>query len=185
MIKLFDFIPSWLWAAVVAGLITTNLIGNARLSAERLAHQTTKTVYAEQVSAAEKARADEEAKRRKVEQELTNAQAKHATEVEALRRDSNRARTAAAAAADSLRSATTAAAQRARAQCANSTATGVRETADDPIGVLTYVLGRADARAGELADLAEQRGIAGRACEREYDAAREALIRLSAEIVPQ
>ena len=68
--KLFDFVPSWLWAAVVAGLVTTNLIGNARLSSERLAHQTTKTAHAGQVAAAEKSRADEEAKRRQTEQDL-------------------------------------------------------------------------------------------------------------------
>ena len=177
MTKLFDIFPSWLWAAVVAGLLAMFIMTSARLSSERLAHQTTKTAYTEKVAAAEKARADEEAQRRQTEQELLNAQATHAAQIEALQRDTARARTAAAAAADSLRSATAAAAQRARAQCADSTAPGLRETADDPIGVLTYVLGRIDDRASELADIAEQRGIAGRACEREYDAAREALMR--------
>lgn len=42
--------------------------------------------------------------------------------------------------------------------------------ADDPIGVLADVLQRADARAGLLAELADQRGIAGALCERDYDA---------------
>lgn len=46
--KLFDFVPSWLWAAVVAGLLAMFLITNARLSAEQLAHQTTKLTHAEQ-----------------------------------------------------------------------------------------------------------------------------------------
>lgn len=176
MLKILDWIPSWLWALVVSGLIASNLIGNARLSSERLAHQTTKTAHAEQVAAAEKSRADEEAKRRQTETELLNAQAEHAAKIEALQRDTARARTAAVAAADSLRSATAAAAERARAQCADSTASGLRETAD-PIGLLAIVLGRIDDRATELAEAADAARIAGRACEREYDAAREALMR--------
>lgn len=175
MTKLFDFIPGWLWAAVVAGLIATNLIAGARLSSERLAHQTTKAAYAEQVAAAQKARADEEAKRRQTEQELVNAQATHAAKIEALQRDTARARTAAVAAADSLRSAVAATA--ARAQCADSTAPGVRETADDPIGMLGRLLGEIDDHAGILAEQADRSRIAGLACEREFDAAREALAR--------
>lgn len=40
----------------------------------------------------------------------------------------------------------------------------------DPIGVLADVLGRADDRAGRLAVIADQSRVAGRACERAYDA---------------
>jgi hypothetical protein len=43
--------------------------------------------------------------------------------------------------------------------------------------LLSQLLGESDERAGILADIAEQRGIAGRACEREYDRAREALMK--------
>lgn len=45
-----------------------------------------------------------------------------------------------------------------------------RETAAAALDVLADVLGRADARAGELADLADRARAAGIQCEREYDA---------------
>ncbi|OJA47842.1 DUF2514 family protein [Burkholderia ubonensis] len=41
--------------------------------------------------------------------------------------------------------------------------------AGDPLGVLADVLGRADQRAGELAEYADQAHIAGQQCERDYD----------------
>ncbi|QCU53103.1 DUF2514 family protein [Burkholderia pseudomallei] len=40
----------------------------------------------------------------------------------------------------------------------------------DALDLLADVFGRADARAGELASIADRRGIAGRQCERSYDA---------------
>jgi hypothetical protein len=43
--------------------------------------------------------------------------------------------------------------------------------------VLADVFARAEQRAGILGAIAEERGIAGRACERAYDSAREALSR--------
>lgn len=46
----------------------------------------------------------------------------------------------------------------------------VGSPAGDPIGVLADVLGRADARAGLLADFADRAHAAGIACERSYDA---------------
>jgi hypothetical protein len=49
-------------------------------------------------------------------------------------------------------------------------AAGGGAPAGDPIGVLADVLGRADERAGVLAGIADQRGVAGAACERAYDA---------------
>ncbi|WP_436407172.1 DUF2514 family protein [Burkholderia diffusa] len=45
-----------------------------------------------------------------------------------------------------------------------STATG------DALGLLADVLGRTDEAAGEFARIADERGIAGRQCERSYDA---------------
>ena len=103
MMKLFDIVPGWLWAAVVAGLIASNLIAGVRLSSERLAHQTTKAAYAEQVAAAQKARADEEAQRRQTETDLLNAQAAHAQEVAALSVQRDNARAVGRVAADRLR----------------------------------------------------------------------------------
>ena len=40
----------------------------------------------------------------------------------------------------------------------------------DALDLLADMFGRADARAGELASIADKRGIAGRQCERSYDA---------------
>lgn len=158
------------------GSILTNCTTHNRLQAERLEHQTSKAQFAEQVAAAERQRADEEAKRRKAETELTNAQEAHGQEVATLRVDLDRARHRAAVESGRVRDAAATAASRARAQCADPAAANLGTPAGDPIGVLADVLGRADARAGELADLADRRYIAGRACEREYDAARKALM---------
>lgn len=46
---------------------------------------------------------------------------------------------------------------------------GTSPPAGDPIGVLAFVLGRADERAGVLADYADRARIAGLACEASYD----------------
>ncbi|KVP78227.1 hypothetical protein WJ94_15205 [Burkholderia ubonensis] len=43
-------------------------------------------------------------------------------------------------------------------------------SASDALDLLADVLGRADARAGELATIADERGIAGQQCEHSYDA---------------
>ena len=166
---------TYLLGAALVSSVLTNCTTHNRLQAERLAHLTSKAQYAEQVAAAEKQRADEEAKRRKAEQELTHAQEVHAQEAAALRVDLDRARARAAVESGRVRDAATAAAARARAQCADPAAADLGTPASDPIGLLADVLGRADARAGELADLADRRYIAGRACEREYEAARQKL----------
>ncbi len=46
----------------------------------------------------------------------------------------------------------------------------VSPAADDAIDLLADVFGRADESAGELARIADERGIAGQQCERSYDA---------------
>jgi Flp pilus assembly protein TadB len=124
--------------------------------------QATASIRAEVAQATIKAQqeaATETARRVQAQSEIANdahAQAEHA------RADAD----AAAAARDRLR-------DRLAAVVASaghpSSATG-SEAAGDPIGVLAVVLGRADERAGLLADLADKRGIAGAACERAYDA---------------
>jgi len=166
---------TYLLGLALLGAILTNCTTHNRLQAERLAYATTKAQHAELLAAAEQLRAQTETARRKAEQELTNAQQAHAQEVAALHLDLDRARAAGRVASQQLRDAAAAAAQRARAQCAGPAAADLGTPAGDPIGVLADVLGRADARAGELADIADRRYIAGRACEREYDALRETL----------
>jgi hypothetical protein len=73
---------------------------------------------------------------------------------------------AADGAADGLRKQVAALVERAKhsAVVAGGPATG------DALDLLAYVFGRADARAGELASIADKRGVAGRQCERSYDA---------------
>lgn len=160
-------------SAIAATLVSIGMRG--QLQAERAAHQDTKTQYARQVAAAEQLRAQTEANRRKAEQELRHAQDAHAQEVAALHLDLDRARAADRVASERMRDAATAAAARARAQCAAATPADLRAAAGDPVGVLADVLGRIDERASVLAEIADQRYIAGRACEREYENAREKL----------
>lgn len=59
---------------------------------------------------------------------------------------------------------------------ADAAAAGHQPPADDAVGVLADVLGRADRRAGVLAAFADAAHAAGAACERNYDAARAALM---------
>jgi hypothetical protein len=75
---------------------------------------------------------------------------------------------AARAASDGVRNAATGAASRARASACPAAAS-TRQPGDDPLGLLVDVLGRADQRAGELAEYADRLRIAGIACERSYD----------------
>lgn len=161
-----------LLAALAAGAWQTH-----RLAKEEGAHARTDRDFSTYREQAERAAREASEKHRATEQELHDAQAAHATLVQSLESDLDRARRAAADSAGGMRNAIAAATARARTQCADTTAAAVRQATGDAIGVLADVLGRADARAELLADVADRRGIAGRACEREHDTAREALIK--------
>jgi hypothetical protein len=177
ILKLFDLVPGWVYAIALA-LVVAALGGERWLhNRTRAAHLQDRAEFATLRAQAEAAAAAQSEKFRAIEQELRNAQDTHGKEIEAVLVDLDRARAAGGVASGRLRDAAQAAAARARAACADSTASAVRETAGDAIGVLADVLGRADERAGILADLADRRGIAGRACERAYDEAHEALTR--------
>lgn len=154
----------WLICALLAAVCTAYgyKAGQDRVRAE----------WAKERAAAAADLAAEQQARRAAEQELRDAQETHAKEAQALHLDLGRARHRAAVESGRVQDAARAAAERARAQCAAAPAADLRQAAGDPIGVLADVLGRADARAGELADLADRRYIAGRACERLYDEAR-------------
>ena len=158
------------------GSILTNCTTHNRLQAERLAHQTSKAQHSEQVAAAQAQRADEEAKRRKAEQELTHAQEAHGEEVAALRVDRDRARAAGRVVDGRVRSAAADVAQRASQVCADSTSAELRQAASDAIVVLAELRDRADERAGELARFSTDAHLAGLACERRYNEAREKLM---------
>lgn len=159
MIKIFDVVPGWVYASAVAALLVATGVSRYQLAGERLAHQATLTQHAEQ-------RAQAEARARKIEQELHDEQAKNEAETARLQADRDRARADAGRAADRLRNAANAIAT---SGCEGASTTDVGTPTGDPIGVLADVLGRADKRAGELADIADARYIAGRACERAYD----------------
>ncbi|AXF20560.1 hypothetical protein CUJ89_08735 [Burkholderia pyrrocinia] len=73
---------------------------------------------------------------------------------------------AAASAADGLRKQVAGFVERAR----HSAASSGSQATGDALDLLADVLVRADARAGELARIADERGIAGQQCQADYDA---------------
>lgn len=177
MIRILSIIPSWAYAAALAFLLTALGAQTVRLSSAHSTIDKERAAWAELVAKAEREAREQSEKNRAIEKELSDVQETHAAETAAIHADLDRARAAASAAAGGLRHAAQTAAERARKACAATSPAGVRETTDDAIGVLADVLGRIDERAGILADAADRAYIAGRACEREYDSAREALNR--------
>ncbi|MBR8312373.1 DUF2514 family protein [Burkholderia dolosa] len=110
-----------------------------------------------QLEAVDAARAEEQ-RRTAAQQENANHAAKE--------RDLARADAAAAAsAADGLRKQVAVLVERARHPAA---AVG-SAPAGDALDLLADLFGRADERAGELAKIADERGIAGKQCEADYD----------------
>lgn len=147
-----------------------------QLSDERRDHAVTKQKFSEYREKAEIASRQAEQKNRDTEQELNDAQARINQQAQQLldaqggQARADRERTA----AERMRDAADQAAAAARRQCATGTPPGHSPSGGDPIGVLADVLRRADARAGELAGIADDRRVRGLACEASYDAARAA-----------
>ncbi|RQT74737.1 DUF2514 family protein [Burkholderia cepacia] len=118
------------------------------------------------VVAAQKAQLDAVAAARAEEQRRTAAQ-------QEIANGANQQRTAALADAFAARAAAGSLQQRVDqlvAAARHSAATTGGPAAGDALDLLADVLGRADTRAGELAKIADDRGIAGQQCERDYDA---------------
>lgn len=176
MTKLFD-VPGWLYAAALAAMMALLGLSTVRHMQTRETLHKERAEWAQMVAKAEREARAQSERYRAIEQELSDARQIHETENAALLDDLSRARNAAAVAAGGVRDAAHSAAERARKACAAGSAAEVRETTGDAIGVLSDVLGRADERAGILADAFDRAYIAGRACEREYESAREALSR--------
>lgn len=157
---------TWLlsnWKLVLVGLLLALLgVQTVRVAGLEQAAADRRATDAESQRLAERAQRNEEQRRAAaVTKEATDAQARITTLEDDLR--------GARAAADGLRAAVAGAARRARASaCAAASSPG--EPDSDPIGVLADVLGRADQRAGVLAEHADRLRIAGSACERSYDA---------------
>ncbi|WP_082711973.1 DUF2514 family protein [Burkholderia singularis] len=146
-----------IWFAVIAAAVSGSAAGYFKGHADGV--RTTAAV-------AQKAQLDAVAAARTEEQRRAAAQQEIAEDA-AKQRDRARADAAAAAsAADGLRKQVAVLVERARhsAVTAGSAPTG------DALDLLADMLGRADARAGELARIADERGVAGRQCEADYDA---------------
>lgn len=164
--------PTIAWRAAGAGLLAASLFAagwtangwrkNAEL-AELTAGQAQERrneAYA-QVKAVDLARLEEQ-RRTAAQTEIANVATKDA---ETARGDAR----AAGAAAEQLRGRVAQLLAASRA-AGNPAAAGGGSPTDDPIGMLADVLGRADQRAGILAEYADAARIAGQACERSYDA---------------
>lgn len=160
-------------AALTWALANWKLIGIAVLLA-LLGLQTVRVAELQQAAAerravdAENQRMAERAQRTE-EQRRTAAVTKEATNAQDQTAALDASLPAARVASDGVRDAAASAAGRARASACPAAAS-TRQPGEDPIGLLADVLGRADQRAGELAEYADRLRIAGIACERSYDA---------------
>ncbi|MDN7411445.1 DUF2514 family protein [Burkholderia vietnamiensis] len=122
------------------------------------------------VGAAQKAQLAAVAAARAEEQRRTAAQSE-------IAKDANQQRTAALADAFAARAAAGSLQQRVDqlvAAARHPAASAGGPAAGDALDLLADVLGRADQRAGDLAEYADRARIAGQQCERDYDALRAA-----------
>lgn len=175
LLKALDVLPGWAWALLCSGAIASQAVSGYQLRTERQAHQASKEDYAKQVAAAERAAREQSEKNRATEQELNRAQEAHAQEVAALHLSRDRDRAAAGTVVVRVRDAARATATLAGQACADSSTAQLREAAGAAARMLADLRERADERAGILAAFSTDAYLAGRACEREYDRAREAL----------
>lgn len=162
---------------VAAGLLALGLsafgVQTWRLHSAETDAATARSRYAEQ-EALLSARALEAEQR---EREKEKDWAKRQQEITDATNQKLAAAAAAASAADasasSLRDRVATLARAGRRACGDTSIASRGAAAPDAIGVLADVLGRADARAGLLASVADQRGVRGEACERAYESLRK------------
>lgn len=174
MTWLLKLIPggSTLWMLAGAAFVTVALWGG--IQTKRLGWAQAEIQEVKNACALERANATAAALKQSelnasITQARVNEQKRVADEAERKLTQARADKAIADAAADKLRDRIAAYVAAAREAAANPTAVGTSPATDDPIGVLADVLGRADARAGLLADLADKRGAAGSACEQQYD----------------
>jgi hypothetical protein len=179
--SLLDMIPGVstlrsIGIAVAFGALTAGVSGLVYYNRGETAGEATvqkvldKAVF-EANKAADKASNDYRSRELELTQKLRSHEDEAATKLTALRADI----VARDAAAGRLQQRVAALVAASRQAAAGSAPVQSRPSTDDPIGVLADVLSRADARAGLLATVADERGIAGKLCEREYDDTRETL----------
>lgn len=170
LLGLFDVLPGFLWALLLAGALALLGVRAVQISGARVATAEArldlanyKTTAAESARIAEHGERAEEARRvgeqRKALNDAGKETALKATQLATAIADRQRllGRIATYSAA-------------ARRASEDRTAFADSKAASDAIGVLADVLERCDLRAQRLAEIADVRGIAGRACERSYDA---------------
>lgn len=160
---------TWLAGGAAALAIAAGGVQTVRLASEKTDFAEARAAWADTRAEAERMRAKAESVQREEEtrrqQEKDNAILEANKQLDTLAADLVRANRA----ATSLRDAAQAAAKRA-CEAGGGATTGTGGTpAQDPAGVLADVLASIDARAGRLAEIAGERGIAGATCERSYD----------------
>jgi hypothetical protein len=170
--RLFDLVPSWVYAALITALAALLAWSQISLANERAARARDATGYAQAVAQAVAATLAQEQSNRQTERDLENAKSENATTTRALL-DANAAAAARVGVESGrLRDAARAAAARAREACPDAGTQYAVTPGADAIGLLAEVLGRADQRAAELAAVADDARTRGLSCEREYDNAR-------------
>ena len=159
-----------LWLALIfAGLLAALGVGRVQLSNSRAATAgvrvelaNMRSDYAQAAQVAEQQAREVEAQREAKKQKVVDEANKQTLSAKSTAR-------AADAAAVSLRGRIADLVTAIRSATANTGSSSGSPTADNSAGMLADVLSRADARAGLLASLADERGIAGAACERIAD----------------
>lgn len=166
-----DLKTSLLWAlglGLAAALATAGIERTRGASARTEAAKARQELAEYRSTQAEIGRLAERAQRTE-EQRRIAAVTKEATSAQTQTASLDASLPAARAASDGVRDAASGAAGRARASACPVVASKGKPGIDS-LGVLVDVLGRADKRAGELAEYADRLRIAGIACERSYDA---------------
>lgn len=160
---------TWMAGGVAALAIAAAGVQTVRLASERTDFAEARATWADTRAEAARIHAKAESVEREEEnrrqQEKDNAILEAKSQLAGMAADLVRAdRTAA-----SLRNAARAAAKRASEARGSATAGTGGTPAQDAAGVLADVLASIDERAGILAKIAGERGIAGATCERSYD----------------
>ena len=136
--------------------------------AERAAHANTNANHSEHMAALFRQAAEAGAINRKIEKELSDATIKHANQVADMVSANRRLAVRNADDAGRLRNEAAAFASRAGAGGAATPAAGDLPSTSGAALVLADLFGRADSRAGELAQALDEARIRGLACEADY-----------------
>jgi hypothetical protein len=164
---LFNIIPGFVWALIVAGAVATSCTQTVRFERAQSKH-------AQYRADIERQRAEASEQARQKEQELSDAATQAQAQADALREQLDRDRAANRVAGQRLRDTAATAALRADQQCQASTSAAVGEARKSAARVLADVLGMADEAAGVLAEAADRSRVAGLQCEALYESAVKA-----------